>query len=456
MEKFLKYIIAVLILYILYNMILKDRLPINDIYLFIGLGLLIFFIFNKIIEPIYNKKFEHYKNIHKKKRNIKEETFEESSEESSAEHFQTMAPAPVPIQELVQAPAPVPIQALVQVQAPAPVPMQALVQAPAVVSNITGTITPIGTIQFLAPTPAPINVTSVLSNQAVSLTADQIKNLSASDREQLIKAYLLDVYKKNPPSSIAPYALSEGEVVYYVGLFVSSSNDPDKMSKIRDNISAIQKIDAARGLTLIKLMSLSQINPELSIKVAATTPYKLIDIVNVMDSSVDFSNLIVNASNKDIQLELIKLLQSKIISLEKTVLGEVESKAGKEKIPDALMEIIGKNKYVDSRGMIQDLTYGDLKFNTQLSAGQMQALGSYDSTFNNKWDNTYTLLNTDKWRPPQGKVPVCKQDRECPVCPSLTSGYPLSLMEYDKSRYIMGPDGISSDYIKQLNNPYKS
>jgi len=439
-------------------MILKDKLPINDMYLFIGLGLLIIFIFNKIIEPIYKNNFEHYKNITKKKKNKKEESSEEdssseeSSEEDSTEHFETIegASAPAPIQAFIeQIQAPAPIQAFIeQIQTSAP--------SPTPVSNITGTITPIGTIQFLTPTPAPTSVTSILSNQATLLTADQIKNLSPSDRDQLIKAYLSDLYKKNPPSSITPYVLSEGEIVYYVSLFVSSSNDPDKMSKIRDNISAIQKIDATRGLTLMKLMSLSQINPELSIKVAASTPYKLIDIVNVMDSSVDFSNLIVNASNKNVELDLIKLLQSKIISLEKTVLGEADIKAGKEKIPDALMEIIGKNKYVDSRGMIQDLTYGDLKFNTQLSAGQMQALGSYDTTFNNKWDNTYTLLNTDKWRPPHGKVPVCKQEKECPVCPSLTSGYPLSLMEYDKSRYIMGPDGISVDYIKELNNPYKS
>ena len=82
----------------------------------------------------------------------------------------------------------------------------------------------------------------------------------------------------------------------------------------------------------------------------------------------------------------------------------------------------------------------------------MKPLGSYDNTFNNKWDNTYTLLNTDKWRPPLNKTPICKQERECIICPSLTNGYPLSVLEYDKSRYIMPPDNISIKYINKLNS----
>ena len=224
------------------------------------------------------------------------------------------------------------------------------------------------------------------------------------------------------------------------------------MSEIQKNIQDIQKIDNVRGSLLLKLMNLSQINPDLSLKVAQSAPLKLIDVVNAMDSSIDINKLVVDASNKNIELDLIKSLQTRINSLETTIKKEKEEEA----LPKALSEIIGKNKYVDSKGMIQDLTYGDLQFNSQLTAGQMQSLGSYDNTFNNKWENSYTILNTDKWRPAQGKPPVCKQDKKCPVCPTLTAGFPLSVMEFDRSRHVMGPDGISVDYVKKLNNPIKS
>jgi hypothetical protein len=36
-------------------------------------------------------------------------------------------------------------------------------------------------------------------------------------------------------------------------------------------------------------------------------------------------------------------------------------------------------------------------------------------------------------------APVCKAEKECPVCPSLTSGYPISVREFDLSRKIMPP-----------------
>jgi hypothetical protein len=38
---------------------------------------------------------------------------------------------------------------------------------------------------------------------------------------------------------------------------------------------------------------------------------------------------------------------------------------------------------------------GAFQYN-QLTPEQMQPLGSYDKTISNKWDNTYTLLNTSK------------------------------------------------------------
>jgi hypothetical protein len=447
MEKYLiKYIIAILILFILYNLIPKNKLPIDDIYLFIALGLFIFGIFNNIIQPII--KYEHYKNVSNKSTEVDtSETFDSitinpdtstaaPSTSIAAPDMSTAAPAPTPSVNTG-----IPNINLNNVTNQN---ISNLVQIPS--------LTPSGAFTLSSPSPAP----SPVSSQLNSLTLDQIKALSEKDRDQLVQSYLVDLYKNTIVGSNNKYVLTESEIVYYIGLFVSSFNDSQKMNTVRNNITAIQRVDPTRGFTLLKLMNLAQINPELSIRVASTAPLKLIDIVNAMDSSLDINNLIVNASNKAVELDLIKLLQTKINNLENTVKSKSDAQVGNQTIPDALMDIVSKNKYIDPRGVVQDLMYGDLKYNSQLTPGQMQPLGSYDNTFNNKWNNEYTLLNTDKWRPADRKVPVCKQEKQCPVCPTLTSGYPLLLKEYDTSRYVMGPDGISVDYINQLNNPIKS
>lgn len=372
------YLIATVILYFLYtNLIPNDKLPksVQNIYVFIGLGLLILVFYDLIIVPALSKKSKkNYKNMEHFKKKI--ESFAEQPTQSSQ-----------PVQQV----------------------------------------------------------------SSTQLSVDQIKNLSDNDRNQLVQSYLLDLYKKTAADpKNGKQVLTEGEIVYYISLFVSNLNSKAKMNEIQQNIQDIQKIDKVRGETLLKLMNLAQINPDLSLKVAKSSPLKLIDIVNAMDSSLDINKFIVDGSNKKIELDLINLLQTRISNLESTIKGKDENA-----LPKALSDIIGKNKYVDSKGMIQDLTYGDLQFNTQLSPGQMQALGSYDSTFNNKWENAYTILNTDKWRPAQGNPPVCKQEKVCPVCPTLTAGFPLSVLDFDKSRYVMGPDGISVDYINKLNNPIK-
>ena len=229
-------------------------------------------------------------------------------------------------------------------------------------------------------------------------------------------------------------------------------NNADKLNQVKSNITGIMQVDNNRGNLLLKLLNLTLVNPSVIGKIALTTPLKILDIINTMEGSSDFKNLVIDASNKNIELEMIKKLQDKISDLEQKITNS--STSSSTGVSSALLEMIGKNKFIDSKGMVQDLMYGDFQYN-QLTPDQMQALGSSDKTISNKWDNSYTLLNTDKWRPPIARERVCKQEKECPVCPSLTSGYPLNLMDYDKSRYVLGPDNIQIDYIKNLNNSIK-
>ncbi len=68
-----------------------------------------------------------------------------------------------------------------------------------------------------------------------------------------------------------------------------------------------------------------------------------------------------------------------------------------------------------------------------------EPLGENGNGLTNTWDQDYILLNTDKWAPSLKPTPVCKAEKECPVCPSLTSGYPISVKEFDLSRKVTPP-----------------
>jgi hypothetical protein len=79
--------------------------------------------------------------------------------------------------------------------------------------------------------------------------------------------------------------------------------------------------------------------------------------------------------------------------------------------------------------------YTELQKST-LSRGQTEPVGKYDDTFTNKFEHGYSYLDTDKWRVPMPRPPVCVTNQKCEVCPSATEGYPLNLKEWDSSRYV--------------------
>jgi len=121
------------------------------------------------------------------------------------------------------------------------------------------------------------------------------------------------------------------------------------------------------------------------------------------------------------------------------------------KIEKYLEKLFKEGKYFDRNGILQNVMNNDMRYN-QLTDEQMQPLGSNDITMNNSWENDYVLLNTEKWKVPITSPYKCKQEKECPVCPSLTSGYPINLKDFNNARKIMPPDNINVDYIKDRLN----
>jgi hypothetical protein len=222
--------------------------------------------------------------------------------------------------------------------------------------------------------------------------------------------------------------LTDSEIRYYINLFnINISNE--NITQIKNDLIQIKKLDATRGNYLFKLLDLMYINKQLTLTIANTQPQKLITIIDMIDKSDIFKTVYQVNTVYNNDTDIIQILERKIYKLEEMI----------EK---------SKNCYINYNYEDND---NDLKYNT-LNPEKMKPLGSYDYTFNNKWDNTYTLLNTDKWRQPLSIPPVCKQEKSCTICPTLTSGYPVNVLDYDKSRYVMGPDNISINYINKLNS----
>ena len=124
----------------------------------------------------------------------------------------------------------------------------------------------------------------------------------------------------------------------------------------------------------------------------------------------------------------------------------------KENSSQFLKKMMDQSKFIDKNGIVKDMMKSDMQYN-QLNPSQMQPQMLNED---DEWDTTgYTILNTDRWKPPESGIRDVYQDGECPVCPSLTSGYPVNVLDFDKSRYVMGADNISIDYIKKLNDKNK-
>jgi hypothetical protein len=190
-----------------------------------------------------------------------------------------------------------------------------------------------------------------------------------------------------------------------------------------------------------------------------------------MDQAESFSNILKDKSEKienyspqnPIPEQVVpKLISKSILEQPKIILNENEKVENLKAVEDANKKIftsedlkniikrIKENKLLENYGSMYTgevaKTYNeDQKFTSQL----LKPLGENGNGFTNEWDHDYILLNTDKWGPALNPPPVCKTEKTCPVCPNLTTGYPLMLRDFDSSRRITAP--IKAD-ISEMNN----
>ena len=93
----------------------------------------------------------------------------------------------------------------------------------------------------------------------------------------------------------------------------------------------------------------------------------------------------------------------------------------------------------------------DMKY-SELNKESHKPLGEFTDDFNNDFEYGYSYLNTNKWKIPMQKPPVCKTEKTCPICPITTVGYPVDVKHWNKSKKVLPPDNINIKYIDEKLN----
>jgi len=184
-------------------------------------------------------------------------------------------------------------------------------------------------------------------------------------------------------------------------------------------------------------------------------PYIFTDQINnytdVSSALLEFKSNKVIPNNKNVVTAAPVISQPKIENYEDVkninVENELKVKNNNKLIEnltnDDISKIVTLLQNVQQAQTTSPTTPIDLTKVKITNAPSLQPLGANGDGLTNEWDQDYVLLNTDKWGPALNPPPVCVTDKKCPVCPSLTSGYPLSVKEFDASRKVTS--GVSAN-----------
>jgi hypothetical protein len=240
--------------------------------------------------------------------------------------------------------------------------------------------------------------------------------------------------------------LSDREILDHVQTIIKNIKNENNLKKIYQASQDIN--DPLKKDLMMKIYNMTLLNPIIVGRIVLSAPQNIILMTDMVKKIPELKTTLNKAKSETNNKEITDELSSKINKLE-TMIKSLNTKGT---IPDFLKMMMDQDKYIDRDGMVQDALYGDMKYN-QLTPEQMQPQITRDD---DEWDTTgYTMVDPAKIRPPDPIIRDYYQENQCPVCPSMTSGYPVNLLEFDKSRYVIGSDNISLDYIKKLNDKNK-
>lgn len=235
--------------------------------------------------------------------------------------------------------------------------------------------------------------------------------------------------------------LTDREILNHVQTILSNIGNSEKLDQL---VKVLKSDSSLKSKELLKIFNATVAHPVMIGRVVLTSPQQILDIVNAINENPEIKKTLLNAKANKLESTTVNRLEKKIASLEK-IIASLDNTAN---IPDFLQKMMEKQKYIDRNGMVKDALYGDMKYH-QGNPDDFQPVIKRED---DEWDPTgYSIVNPKLWRPVDPTIRDIYQENKCPVCPSMTTGYPVNVMEFDESRYVIGSDNISLDYIKELN-----
>jgi hypothetical protein len=126
-------------------------------------------------------------------------------------------------------------------------------------------------------------------------------------------------------------------------------------------------------------------------------------------------------------------IKSNLVTVDETIISL-------EKLKLSSSSKVKKSNSVEKQS---EYTYGNLPPDYYKSLGNTEI---------SKWDDGYTILNTDKWQVPMPRPPVCINNSPCKVCPNNDDSYPVQLSQWDNSRKVSNIE-ISKDWANKQVDP---
>jgi len=136
--------------------------------------------------------------------------------------------------------------------------------------------------------------------------------------------------------------------------------------------------------------------------------------------------------NNDVENIQAKI-KSNLVTVDETIISL-------EKLKLSSSSKVKKSNSVEKQS---EYTYGNLPPDYYKSLGNTEI---------SKWDDGYTILNTDKWQVPMPRPPVCINNSPCKVCPNNDDSYPVQLSQWDNSRKVSNIE-ISKDWANKQVDP---
>lgn len=224
---------------------------------------------------------------------------------------------------------------------------------------------------------------------------------------------VIDSNKQNNIQEDSELVLTDLEILNHIQNIISNSNNRTMLASILKACQEEENID--KRYALLSIYELTVANPILTSKVATSSPQRVLELADLIRDIPDIKQSLEKTANATTDTLTVNAINKKISLLENIIAG----------------------------------SSGDMKYSQIDPEMYKPPVRKEDD----EWDTTgYVLMDPSVWRPRIEENINRYQEDECPVCPSLTPGYPVNLMEFDKSRYVLPPDNISVDYIKKLNS----